>query len=424
MNALTRRRLLAAMTGSALGGALASCQGQRSLGPGEVSLWFSYGGNNRKVLLGLVDQFHREQSAVRVLPTYQGDYFEGLIKLRTGLFVGSTPTITHVVGEVIPYLAEAGVLASLAAIGESTIADLDPALAQAGTFVGGAERPLVALPFNRSTPVAFYNKTLFAKLGLQPPKDWDSFRQVARAATRKGAGKDTRWGFECPIDWWFWIAMVGQAGGQVIEADGRVSLGGDAGVEALKMWQTMVHIDRSMKPPPGRDYNAWESTNTDFLAGRTAMIWTSTAFLRYLEDHARFEVGAAALPRHKRASVPTGGTFFVMPHGGPDAEREAGLRFLRWMMQTAQTNAWATRTGYMPVSRTGQRQLREAGFYARHPNFAVTLEQLAYAQPWPWAPQLFRVQREAVQPRLEEAVLLRRDARATLAEAIRTAAAP
>ena len=283
---------------------------------------------------------------------------------------------------------------------------------------------MVALPFNRSTPVAFYNKTLFAELGLEPPKDWEGFRRVARAATRKTGGADTRWGFECPVDWWFWIAMVGQAGGQVIEPDGRVSLGGEAGVRALKMWQTMVHEDRSMKPPPGRDYNAWETTNTDFLAGRAAMIWTSTAFLRYLEDHASFEVGAAALPRDKHASVPTGGTFFVMPRGRAEGEREAGLRFLRWMMQPAQTNAWATRTGYMPVSRSGQRKLQKAGFYERHPNFAVTLEQLAYAQPWPWATQLFRVQREAVQPRLEEAVLLQRDARATLAEAIRSTAAP
>ena len=47
----------------------------------------------------------------------------------------------------------------------------------------------------------------------------------------------------------------------------------------------------------------------DFLAGRVAMIWNSTAFLRYLEDNAKFEVGAAALPRDVRASVPTGGTF-------------------------------------------------------------------------------------------------------------------
>ena len=48
--------------------------------------------------------------------------------------------------------------------------------------------------------------------------------------------------------------------------------------------------------PPGRDYNAWQATNTDFLARKTAMIWTSTAFLNYLETNATFPVVAAPLP--------------------------------------------------------------------------------------------------------------------------------
>src|SRR5206468_834107 len=145
-----------------------------------------------------------------------------------------------------------------------------------------------------------------------------------------------RYGFECPIDWWFWAALVGQAGGEVVAEHGAPTLGGEAGVRALRFWQRLVNDDHSMRPPPGRDYNAWQATNTDFLAGRAAMIWTSTAFLRYLEENARFEVGAAPLPRDVRAAVPTGGTFFVMPRGAaPSAERaqEAGWAFLKWMMQ-------------------------------------------------------------------------------------------
>ncbi len=404
---------------TALGLAAAGCS--RPRGPGDITLWFSYGGNNRKVLLSLIEQFHREQSAVRVHATFQGDYFEGLIKLRTGIFVGSTPTVTHVVGEVVPYLAEADVLEPLDGIGRAVKDDLVPALSQSGTFVGGGDQPLVSLPFNRSTPIAYTNKRLFAELGLRPPRTWDELRAVARKATVRKGEVTERWGFECPVDWWFWVALTGQAGGQVIEPDGTVSLGGDAGVKALRLWQQMVHEDRTMKPPPGRDFNAWEATNNDFLAQRVAMIWTSTAFLRYLEKNAGFEVEAAPLPGDARPSVPTGGTMFVIPRGASEAHRRSALVFLRWMMQPAQANAWATRTGYMPISRAGFEQLQQSGYYAEHPNDKVTLDQLAYAQPWPWSTRLFRVQREAVQPRLEEAVLERRDPRATLAEAVRSA---
>jgi sn-glycerol 3-phosphate transport system substrate-binding protein len=401
----------------ALGTLSLAAWGRASRRPGEIDLWFSYGGNNRKVLLELVDAFHRAQDEVRVRAIFQGDYYEGLVKLRTGLFVGSIPTVTHVVGEVLPYLAQADVLEPLDAIGEEVTADLVPALSQGGTFVDDGARPLLALPFNRSTPIAYFDGSLLDELGLEPPTTWDEMRAFARATTLRRGDRVERWGYECPIDWWFWNALVGQAGGRVIEPDGSVTLGGEAGIRAIELWQAMVREDRSMKPPAGRDYNAWEVTNSDFLARRAAMIWTSTAFLRYLEDNAGFPVRAAPLPRLERYSVPTGGTFFVMPRGLPQQERRAGLAFLRFLMAPAQANEWATRTGYMTVSQAGRRALEESGYYQAHPNDRVTVDQLAHASPWPWAPELFRVQREAVQPRLEQAVLQGRDARQTLEEA-------
>jgi sn-glycerol 3-phosphate transport system substrate-binding protein len=413
---LTRRTLSGLFAGALGAAAAGGCKPER-LPPGHISLWFSYGGRNRKVLLELVKQFHREQHAVRVLPTFQGDYFEGLTKLRTGLFIEQAPTVTHVIGEALPYLAEAQVLEPLEDVGSEVLDDLVPALSQAGTFVGGGDRPLVGLPFNRSTPVAYYNKSIFRQLGIGPPKTWTELRSAARTACLRDGARTTRFGFSCPVDWWFWVAMVGQAGGEIVTPSGEVTLGDRAGVRALRLWQTMVHDERSMKPPPGRDYNAWEAANNDFLAGRVAMIWTSTAFLRYLEDNAPFAVGTAPLPSQQRAAVSTGGTFFVVPKGARPEERRAAMTFLRWMMAPAQANAWATRTGYMTVSKRGRAKLAQDGFFAQHPNDRVTVEQLQHARPWPWATQLLRIQREAVQPRLEAAVLARRDAATVLNEA-------
>ena len=115
---------------------------------------------------------------------------------------------------------------------------------------------------------------------------------------------------------------------------------------------------------------------------------------------------------------------FVMPKGAPRPAQEAAFAFLRWMMAPAQANAWATRTGYIPVSRAGIKLLEESGYYREHPNDRVAIDQLAFASSWPWAKNLFRIEREAVQPRLEEAVLGKRDARETLDEARRVALEP
>ncbi len=414
-----RRHLLT----SAAGMAVASLVGCDPRPPGSegkhlVSLWFAYGGKNREVLQSLVDKFNAGQPEVFVHATFQGDYFEALAKLRTAVAASAGPTMSHVVGEVIPYLHEARVLEPLNDYPGAGSLDLVDALAQSGTYIGGRDKPLVGLPFNRSTPIMYVNGDLLRDARVPIPATWDELERASVELTRREpGGRVSTYGFECPISWWFWVALVGQAGGTVMRPDGYPELGGEAGVQAIEHWQRMVHKTHSMRPPPGRDYNAWEVTNQDFLAGRAAIIVTSTAFLRYLEANANFPVVGAPLTADKQKAVPTGGTFFVMLRSAPDDDKRAAWKFLTWMMQPAQTIAWATGTGYMPVANDAVAQLRQSGYYEKSPNDAVAMSQLAYAQPWPWAPNLFRVQRECVEPRLEEAVLGPRDARTVMQEA-------
>lgn len=416
---LGRRDLL---VGAATALAVGACRRATHDGRGRVRLrlWHSLGGRNRAVLLAIVDRFHAANGDVVVEPVYQGDYFESLAKLRTAIATKAAPALSHVVAEVVPYLARAKVLAPLDAFDGLGSLPLVRPLAQAGAFRGGADRPLYALPLNRSTPLMYTNGELFAKAGLRPPATWRELVECARALTVPGE----RWGYEVPISWWFWVALVGQAGGQVFDDAGKPTLGGDAGTAALRLWQDMVHRDKVMRPPPGRDYDAWNVTNEDFLGGRAAFIWTSTAYIRYLEDRARFPVVAAPLPRDVRASVPTGGTFFVMVAQAPDEEKRAAARFLRFFYEPEQATLLSTRTGYLPVTTTAVARMRQEGFFTKHPNDDVAQAQLADVDPWPWEPNLFRIERDVVDPRLEEAVLLDRDARAVLDEARIAAARP
>ena len=404
---MRRRALLQAFAWAPWACAASGCRRETARKDGRTiaTLWFSYGGKNREVLLDLVKRFNESQSRVLVEATFQGDYFEALAKLRTALAAKAAPTFSHVVGEVVPYLAEANVLEPLDGYDGAKEIAFVPALAQSGGYVrdrNGAPRPLVAIPFNRSTPIMYLNGAILEKEGMKPPGTWNELREAARALTRRG--EDARWGYEVPISWWFWVAMVGQAGGTLMSEDGDPTLGGEAGVKALAFWQRLVHEDKVMRPPPGRDYNAWQATNQDFLAGKAAITWTSTAFLRYLEDNARFPVVAANLPFDVRPAVPTGGTLFTVLRQAPREEKEAAWSFLRWMCEAEQTIDWATRTGYLPVTEPAVRRLRETGYYAKHPNDEVALSQLAHAQPWPWSTELFRIQRDVVEPRLERAV--------------------
>lgn len=403
-----------ALGGSLLGGAalLGCAHDDAPRGRVVVPFWFTYGGRNRLTLETLCARFNRGQSDVWVRAIFQGDYYEGLAKLRTALAARAAPPLSHVVGEVVPYLASSGVLEPLDDYPGAGALSVHPALGQAGSFHGGGERPLVILPFNRSTPIAYVNGRHYDGAA---PGTWSELEQLARALTRPG-----RFGFGCPIDWWFWTALVGQAGGEVVEPDGKVSLGGDAGVAALAFWQRLIAA-RSMKQPPGRDYNAWEQLSQDFLAGRVSMIWSSTAFVRYLEETADFPVRAMPLPRAARGAVPTGGTHFILLKSAPGELKQAAWRFVRYLLGAEAAAFWSRETGYLPVTTDAVALLETSGFYAEHPNYRVALDQLSVARPWPWSKELFRIQREVVQPELEAAVLERRDPQRALDDARRLA---
>ena len=143
--------------------------------------------------------------------------------------------------------------------------------------------------------------------------------------------------------------------------------------------------------------------------------------MKYLEDNASFPVVAAPLPKRERFAVPTGGTHWVVMRQAPRAEKAAAWAFLRFVFQPRQVIDWATSTGYMPVTHRAVKQLEREGYYQKHPNDRVAIDQLEVAMPWPWSPDLFRIQREVVQPRLESAVMSRGNARALMAEARRLA---
>jgi sn-glycerol 3-phosphate transport system substrate-binding protein len=412
----SRRQLLRGLGALALVG----CRRERPVYEGGrivVTFWYAFGDSARKVLLELVARYNASQDRVRIDAVHQGDYFEALAKLRSALAAGTAPTLSHVVCEVLPYLARAGVLEPLDACDGVDDIPFIPALDQRGAFAGARDEPRVSVPFNRSTPIAFANGDHLAEARVAAPGTWDELVEVAHRLTRPSRGGDVRWGFGAPISWWYWAAMVGQGGGRLVEADGRVSLGGSAGEEAIRFWQRLVQTERVMRPPPGRDYQAWQSQSESFLRGGVAMMWSTTAYVRYLEGAARFPVVAAPLPGRVRASVPTGGTMFVLMRAAPAEEKRAAWDFVRWMCRDEQTIAWSTRTGYMPVTRTAVQRLEAEGWYRAHPNDRVAYDQLADVDPWPWAPDLFRVERDIVEPRLEDAVLSGRDAHALMDEA-------
>jgi sn-glycerol 3-phosphate transport system substrate-binding protein len=263
----------------------------------------------------------------------------------------------------------------------------------------------MALPFFRSTPILYYNTDMLAAKGVKVPTTWDELRDAAAKLTVREGSETKTYGFEVPVDWWFWYALLHEAGGSLLTPDGKKAAFRDKGTEALQFWVDLVNKDKTMKRPPGKDYNAWTVTNTDFINGRAAMIFTSTAFLNYMTENAKFKLGTAFLPGKVKQAVPTGGTFFVIARDAPPAQKEAGWAFLKWMTEPAQTISLSKATGYMPIRTSAVNSPEMQAFYKQNPNYKTAIDQLRTAQRFPYTPALIEIQREVIQPNLEAAVL-------------------
>jgi len=309
----------------------------------------------------------------------------------------------------MPDLWQSGMLESLEPYIKATGVkpeDFVAGLSQHGYFdYYGKSVPIFAIPFNRSMPVMYYNKDMLDAKGVKVPTTWDELRAAAAKLTVREGSDVKVWGYEVPIDWWFWHGLLYQAGGSLLSADGKQAGFRQKGGEALQFWVGLVNKDKIMKRPPGKGYNAWEVTNTDFINQKAAMIFTSTAFVNYLTENVKFKMGTAFMPAKQTFAGPTGGTFFVMMKDATAAQKEAGWAFIKWMAEPAQAISWSQNTGYICVSEPAIKSAEMQKFYQANPNYRVAYEQLKYAQKMPFTPALIRIQREVIQPNLEAPVI-------------------
>lgn len=373
--------LAAAITVSML---LAGCSSQALSGNGkpvEIDFWYSIGGRNGEAVEKLVKDFNESQKNIIVKATLQGDYYANATKLQAALVAANQPDVTML---EVAQVGQFGYSGALADLGKYFSKD-ETAKYQEGLMKNSyINNKFVAVPFNRSTPILYINKTMLKEAGLNPegPKNWEELKEYAKKLTNKEKGI---FGFETPIDIWFYEAGVFQQGGKIFSEDEKkVAFDSAEGYGIIKLWQEMVK-EGSMKAPPGQDYNAWDVATNDFANQKVAMIQVSTAslggFIKSTEG--KFELGTAFLPAGKKHGVPTGGANLVILQKSSDAEKKAGAEFIKWMTNKDNAAYFSEWSGYMPVTHEAVESDKIKALYNKYPQYKTALEQLQHAQTRP-----------------------------------------
>lgn len=239
------------------------------------------------------------------------------------------------------------------------------------------------IPFQRSTPVLYWNKEAFAAAGLDPntpPANWTEIVEMGKALTKRDAnGNVSQWGVRIPTSgfpYWLFQGLTTQNDVILANSDGNQTNFDDPKVvEALEYLVSLSEEHGVMEP----GIVEWGATPKAFFEGQTAMMWTTTGNLTNVRKNAPFDFGVAMLPANKRRGAPTGGGNFYLFKGTSDEQLSASVDFIKWITEPEQSAKWTMATGYVaPRPATWDTDTMKA--YAKDfPPVLVARDQLEFA---------------------------------------------
>jgi sn-glycerol 3-phosphate transport system substrate-binding protein len=377
--------LTASLTGCAAGGAASQASGTGSAtGTTELKYWYCYqdtvAKNNKDLTQKFNDTIGKEKG-IHVTAEFQGGYSDMNAKLQSA-FVGKVePAVAVMEISSTKQFAKDGIIQPLdGAIPQSDLDDFFPGLLE-NSYV---DKKLYAVPYLRSTPILYYNKTLFKKAGLDPekaPANWDELVSMSQALAKIGVK-----GYGFVSDEWYSEAFIRCNGGDTTNAEQtEFTFNSPQGVEMQQFFRDGIKTG-NFKYYSG--VNGADSLNTDSTNQKIAMWCGSTGGVTNALQIAKekgYEVGTAFIPKKVENKVPTGGANLVMTSRLQGEQKAAAEEFIRFMTSADSAVSSHITTGYLPTRKSIASDPKLTELYKETPQLKVALDQLQYASGRPMA---------------------------------------
>ncbi|WP_127489700.1 ABC transporter substrate-binding protein [Paenibacillus ehimensis] len=348
----------------------------------KVELTFYYpiavGGPLTATIEGMAQEFTKQNPNITVKPVYTGSYADTAVKTQAGVQGKTPPDVAVLQSTELFSLLDMNAILPLDEFiakegGDKYLSDFYPAFL-ANSQTGGKT---YSIPFQRSTIVLYYNKDLFKAAGLdpnKPPQTWDEMKDYAKKLT-----KDGKWGLEIPVTgfaYWMFQTFALQNGKNIMTEDGKkVMFNTPENVEGLQYWVDLAKKEKAM--PEG--VTEWGTVPSDFLEGKTAMMYHTTGNLSNVKKNAKFDFGVSFLPKQKSFGSPTGGGNFYIFKDIDKKKQEAAWKFVKFMTEAERAAQWSIDTGYVAVRKSAYETERMKKYTAEFPAAVVARDQLQYA---------------------------------------------
>lgn len=390
------RRLILIIS-SLLIGAVLFAGGASESGKTTVEIWHSNAGIAGNAFEEIVDEFNStigEEKGIVIEPIYQGAANDVLTKVKAAATAdrSSLPDIAQLDATACLDMKNADYLILPQDINLDTSYIMPSAIEALMS-----DRGLLGIPFNASSLLFFYNKTLFDSLSLDPPETLADFAEIAPLLGEKDSnGKITRYAFAGVPATYELGTFIGAQNGLSYFVDMQNGHMGTPEKVLLEDEGTfrnfLVHWKNLYDT--GWVNNITSGISTEFAAGRTATMLSSSSDIASVIKNVggRFEVGTAFVPKTDENATGGvnigGGSFFIFTPS--DAVRTVLEYFISENVQLK----WAEKTGYMPINTDLYDNPDYLSFLSENPQFKVAMDQTEASNPKVtsiWLPSAYQI---------------------------------
>ncbi|MHB8627908.1 MAG: ABC transporter substrate-binding protein [Aggregatilineales bacterium] len=353
----------------------------------EITFWHAFTGINGKATTDLVTAFNASHPDIHVTEQYKGNYNDTLNAVIQASGQKQGPNIAQIFDLGTPLAIDSGFftpIESLLTADQLAAVKADVAGPVLSYFTVGGK--LNSMPWNNSTPLFYYNKDMFKAAGLDPEKPPATWQDIEADCAKILAANVAPNCISMQVYGWYveqWMALQGaelanNGNGRAGRAT-TANLTSDAAKNILNFWKDLN--DKKYWPFTGKPEDN-QSANQIFIAKQAAMMIESTGALGTFVKGAAssgFQLGTGFMPSNAnidRVGVIIGGASLWVGAGHPDAENQAAVTFILWLLAPEQMAKWHQATGYLPITAGAQKLLTDQGWFTQNPGDKTAIDQL------------------------------------------------
>lgn len=360
----------------------------------KIQFWHAMGGDRITLIQNMVNDFMKANPDIEVTVQYVGSYEEILAKTVATLQAGTPPHVVQLNEISTKKMIDSGLIVPVEdLIKKDPTFDKSKIVSQVRNYysIGGK---LYSMPWNSSTPLLFYNKTMFKQAGLDPNKPPKTFSEVIQYSkkllNKDSKGNITRTGITWNLYSWFfeeWMAeqnklLVDNNNGRTGQVT-KVVFNNEAGLKIFDFWNTLTKEGLMINTKPGD----WTAARQLFLSQTVGMLITSTSDVALLLSESKkqgFEIGAAYIPIpdgvQRAGVIPGGGSLWIIKQKNQD-EIDASWKLVKYLADVDAQIQWHKGTGYFPVRTDAIDKLEKQDYYKDNPLHYVAIRQLVETIP-------------------------------------------